>query len=408
MIPQIVQMLIPLDIWGDLYGILSAMMQPLYWAVSGVVVLAHWLFSRFMDPNSGWTWTLAIISLTVVIRSLMIPLFVRQINSSRKMQLVQPKLRALTEKYGHDRERLGQEQMKLYREEGINPMASCMPILVQMPIFLALFRVLDGAAVGTPRGQWLKDNPDLVHSLQNAEIFGAQISGRFWPITEFGAVQILALILIVLMTVVMFVTQLQLMSKNMPPEAMSGPMAQQQKMMLYLFPVIFAVGGVNIPIGVLIYWLTSNVWTMAQQYLLIHNNPAPGTPAFIDWEERMIRRGKDPDAILAKRAGKVKKKQRTTETSATGVVRQGRSTTSGTTPKHASGEARSDTSAAPKAGSKASGSGSKAVAAPTTDPNASGVQRVQRQQPTRQSRAKRKGGGQPRPGANRRTGTPEN
>ncbi len=400
-------MLIPLDIWSDLYGVLSAMMQPLYWAVSGIVVLAHWLFSQFMDPNSGWTWTLAIISLTVVIRSLMIPLFVRQINSSRKMQLVQPKIRALTEKYGHDRERLGQEQMKLYQEEGINPMASCLPILVQMPIFIALFRVLDGAAVGTPRGQWLRDNPDLVSSLQNAEIFGAKISGRFWPMTTFGPEQILALILIILMTAAMFVTQLQLMSKNMPPEAMTGPMAQQQKMMLYLFPVIFAVTGVSIPIGVLIYWLTSNLWTMGQQYLLIHNNPAPGTPAYIDWEERMISKGKDPEAILARRAGKMKKKMRATETSATGVVRQGR------------GPAAADTAVTDKparqaqkpSNGTASDTTKDAVSAstvPAAGTSADGVQRVQRQQPARQSRAKRKNPGQPRPsdGSNRPSTTP--
>lgn len=383
-------MLIPLDIWGDLYGVLSAMMQPLYWVVSGVVVLAHWLFSQFMDPHSGWTWTLAIISLTVLIRGLMIPLFVRQINSSRKMQLVQPKIQELSKKYGHDRERLGQEQMKLYREEGINPMASCLPILVQMPIFIALFRVLDGAAVGTPRGQWLKDNPALVESLQQADIFGAKISGRFWPVTTFGAEQILALVLIVVMTVAMFVQQRQLMSKNMPPEAMNGPMAQQQKMMLYLFPAIFAIGGVNIPIGVLIYWATSTLWAAGQQFLLIHNNPAPGTPAFIDWEERMIKRGRDPQEILAKRASKTKKKVRATETSATGVVRQGRGSATDT--------ASTDTKPArqprtPRGEPKDEPRGEPADPTQETGASEGGVQKVvRRQQPARQSRAKRKGG----------------
>ena len=88
------------------------------------------------------------------------------------------------------------------------------------------------------------------------------------------------------MTATLFVTQLQLMRKNMPPEALTGPFAQQQKMMLYLFPIIFAVGGINFPIGVLIYWLASNLWTMGQQFYVIRRNPAPGTPAYEAWEER--------------------------------------------------------------------------------------------------------------------------
>ena len=86
-------------------GFLNLIMYPIYWAMSGIIVGFHWLYSQLLDPNSGWTWTLSIVSLTVVIRTLMIPLFVRQINSSRAMQLVAPKARALQEKYGSDRER---------------------------------------------------------------------------------------------------------------------------------------------------------------------------------------------------------------------------------------------------------------------------------------------------------------
>jgi YidC/Oxa1 family membrane protein insertase len=379
-----------MDMWSDFLGVLNSAMEPLYWAVSGIMVFAHWMFSQFMDPNSGWTWTLSIIFLTAVIRSLMIPLFVRQINSSRKMQLVGPQMRAIQEKYGHDRELLAQKQMELYREEGINPMASCFPLLIQMPIFIALFTVLSGAANGQPHGAWLRDNPGLLPSLQNAEIFGARISGRFWPITEFGSTQILALILIILMTGVLFITQLQLMSKNMPPEAMEGPMAQQQKIMLYTFPIMFAIGGVSMPIGVLIYWLTSNTWTMGQQYLLIHNNPAPGTPAHLDWEDRMRKKGLDPDVLAAKKAAKRGKgRQPETTTSASGVVRQSR----GSGSKSAAGPSQATTA---KSGPSAAG---KAKGTPQTAPevvesvseSSTAKKQVQRQQPSRQSRATRKG-----------------
>jgi YidC/Oxa1 family membrane protein insertase len=316
-----IALLIPMTLWDDLLGVLNAAMTPLYWAVSGILVGFHSLLSTFMDADSGWTWALSIVLLTVVIRTALIPLFVKQINSSRNMQLLQPKVKALNEKYGHDRERLGQETMKLYKDEGVNPMASCLPLLLQMPIFLALFYVLNSVAGGTALGYFFVTNPALVTSLKQATIFGAPISGRFLPVDTFGATQIVALTLVVLMTVVLFITQLQLMRKNMPPDALTGAMAQQQKMMLYMFPVMYAIGGVSIPIGVLIYWLTTNLWTMGQQYILIHNNPAPGTPAYVDWEERLRAKGLDPDEVAAKRRGA--KRPAPVASDPTTVARQG-------------------------------------------------------------------------------------
>jgi len=321
--------LLPLNVWDSFLGFLNTMMQPIYWAMSGIITGFHWLFSRFMDPHSGWTWALSIIALTVVIRTLMIPLFVRQINSSRKMQLVAPKAKALQEKYGADRERYGQEVMKLYQEEGVNPAASCLPLLVQMPIFIGLFTVLNNASRGIATGYFFEQDPALVDSLQNATLLGASISGTFLPFTTFGATQWVAAFLIIAMTAVLFVTQLQLMRKNMPPEALEGPLAQQQKMMLYMFPVIYLITGVSIPIGVMIYWLASNLWTLGQQWILIHNNPTPNTPAFIDWEERMRAKGKDPAEILSQRAGKIKPRKGAAAASDPGTVAR-----QGTAPRH--------------------------------------------------------------------------
>ena len=134
--------------FDGILGFLDMIMQPIYAAMSGILVGFHWLYSQVLDSESGWTWALAIVSLTVVVRMLMIPLFVKQINSSRSMQLVAPKTRALQEKYGNDRNKLAEEMQKLYREEGVNPAASCLPLLIQMPIFLGLFYVLNGAAHG--------------------------------------------------------------------------------------------------------------------------------------------------------------------------------------------------------------------------------------------------------------------
>ncbi|MFZ1285203.1 MAG: membrane protein insertase YidC [Propionicimonas sp.] len=381
---NLLPLLLPLGLWEDFLGLLNTMMQPLYWAVSGLLVMFHSLLSNVMDPDSGWTWALSIVLLTVMIRTALIPLFVRQINSSRNMQLLSPKLKELNEKYSHDREKLGQETMKLYKDEGVNPMASCFPVLLQMPIFLSLFYVLLSASNGVALGYWFETNPELVSSLQHATIFGAEISARFVPMTSWGAVQTLTLILIILMTGVLFVTQLQLMRKNMPPEALTGQMAQQQKMMLYMFPAMYAIGGINIPIGVLIYWLTTNLWTMVQQYILIHNNPAPGTPAYVDWEERMRAAGKDPDEISAKRRGAKKRTSAASDYDPTKVARQSTTRPTGTAPNAGSPGGTATTTT----GSTASTAGTPAVG----DDSSNGSDRtvVQRQQPKRNARAKRK------------------
>src|ERR1700709_45993 len=121
-------------------------MEPLYYLISVVLVAWHSLLSPVFGANNGVPWLLSIVGLTLVVRAALIPLFVKQIKSSRNMQLIQPKVKELQKKYGHDRERLAQETMTLYRETGTNPFAACLPLLVQMPIFIALFRLLDQAA----------------------------------------------------------------------------------------------------------------------------------------------------------------------------------------------------------------------------------------------------------------------
>jgi YidC/Oxa1 family membrane protein insertase len=260
-------------IFGDIG---SFIMEPLYWAISVVLVGFHKLFSSFLDPAGGAAWALSIIGLTLVIRAALIPLFVKQIKSSRNMQLIQPKVKELQKKYGHDRERLAQETMKLYRESGTNPFASCLPILLQMPIFFALFRLLNAAANDDPKGVLTQNQADQFGA---AEIFGVRISDSFTSANGDVGVMVMAAVLVIAMTATTFLTQRQLMSKNMPADALSGPYAQQQKMLLYVLPLVFAVGGIAFPIGVILYWTTSNLWTMCQQFYVIRNNPAPGTPA---------------------------------------------------------------------------------------------------------------------------------
>ena len=143
---------------------------------------------------------------------------------------------------------------------------------------------------------------DQVESLSNAKIFGARIADTFTGASGDAAdqVRILAAVLVIAMTATTFLTQRQLMTKNMPADALTGQYAQQQKMLLYVLPVVFAVGGIAFPIGVLLYWTTSNLWTMGQQFYVIRRNPAPGTPAARAKEQRDSEKRKrhgvsDPD-----------------------------------------------------------------------------------------------------------------
>ena len=121
-------------------------MKPLYFLISAVLLFWHQIFGDIFGPASGAAWALSIIGLTLVIRAALIPLFVKQIKSQRNLQLLQPKVKELQKKYGHDRELLGKETMKLYKDTGTNPFSSCLPLLVQMPIFIGLFRLLEQAA----------------------------------------------------------------------------------------------------------------------------------------------------------------------------------------------------------------------------------------------------------------------
>jgi YidC/Oxa1 family membrane protein insertase len=191
-----------------------------------------------------------------------------------------------------------QETMGLYKRTGTNPFSSCLPILLQSPVFFALFRVLQALpkiANGTqePIGPMTQE---LASSAEASTVFGAQLSSYFLEASQSPMplnTQIVTVVLIILMSASTFTTQRQLMMKNMPANALDNPFAKQQKILLYLMPLFFAISGINFPIGVLLYWLTTNVWSMCQQFYTIRRMPAPGSPAEKALEERRMKSGKE-------------------------------------------------------------------------------------------------------------------
>ncbi|MFD7309199.1 membrane protein insertase YidC [Promicromonospora sp. NPDC059942] len=270
-----------------------AFLYPIEWVVAWIIYGSHWLFTTLgMASGPGTAWVLSIVALVIVIRVLLIPLFFKQIKASRGMQMIQPELQAVQKKYKGktdpaSRENMTRETMELYRKHGTNPFASCMPILLQSPIFFALFRVLNSLkqiSEGTadPIGPITRD---VAGDIESSTLFGAQLSDVFLQ-TDSMTSRIVVIVLIVAMSVTTFTTQRQLTMKNMPPSALEGPMAQTQKLMLYMLPIVFAISGVNFPVGVLIYWTVTNLWSMGQQYYTIKRMPTPGSVAEKQMKER--------------------------------------------------------------------------------------------------------------------------
>jgi len=224
---------------------------------------------------------------------MLIPLFVKQIKSQRALTALQPHLKAIQTKHKDDRQKQSEEMMKLYKEHKTNPLASCFPILAQAPIFFALFTVLNGIGKNPPQAHGVLTQADVVNAA-HATIFGAPISATFLGSSN-STVKVVTVVLIIFMSVTTFTTQRQLMMKGMPKmDSSNNMMLQQQKIMLYAFPLIFAVSGVNFPIGVLIYWSTTNLWTWGQQFYVIKRNPTPGSPAYTELEAKKARKGGVP------------------------------------------------------------------------------------------------------------------
>jgi YidC/Oxa1 family membrane protein insertase len=242
--------------------------------------------------NEDLQWSVGIIGLVVLIRIILIPLFVKQIKSQRALTALQPHMKAIQKKYKDDRQKQSEEMMKLYKEHKTNPFASCFPILAQAPIFFALFTVLNGISQNKSHG-YLKG--EYLISAQQAHFFGAPLSGTFLGTSD-GGTKLVAILLIAFMSATTFTTQRQLMVKGMPKmDSSNNMMLQQQKIMLYLFPIIFAVTGVNFPIGVLIYWSTTNLWTWGQQFYVIKRNPTPGSPAYEELQRKKASKGLLPN-----------------------------------------------------------------------------------------------------------------
>jgi YidC/Oxa1 family membrane protein insertase len=263
-------------------------LKPFYEAIAWLVVHIHSAITApIFGETNGWSWALAIVLLTVAMRLLLFPLFVKQIRNQRAMQTLQPKMKELQAKYKNDKEKLNQEMMALWREHGTNPLAGCLPLLVQIPIFFALFRVLNSlkpnkgctdVADPTCFSSHYGISVENVSHAAQAKIFNVPIAAAFDSSKETlhllaasaTSTKVLAGVLVVLMAASTFWTQRQMLARSKASGVQqSDQMQQTQKILLYVLPLTFFIFGYRFPIGVLLYWLTTNVWSMGQQHFVI-------------------------------------------------------------------------------------------------------------------------------------------
>jgi len=260
-----------------------SILNPLNDLVAWVIMRLHSVLGGVFGPDSGWAWGLSIAVLVMLIRLCLVPLFVKQVHAQRKMAQHQPQLMELRKKYKNDKQKLQEETMKFYKENGVNPLAGCLPMIPQMIVFFSLFSVLRSIT------NWIPGHTPpygltvpVVKSARAAKIFGVHLGDKLLfahPSPPLHVALIIAATVCVSATTT-FMTVRQsakrgLMQTNMDPD---NPMAASQKYMMYIVP-FFSLTGLYWQYGLVLYWVTTNVWTLGQQFLMFRNWEPPEAAA---------------------------------------------------------------------------------------------------------------------------------
>ena len=414
-----------------------SILNPLFEAVAWVISRIHDALAVPFGAGSGWSWGLSIVLLVCLMRLIMVPLFVKQVKSQRKMQAHMPALQEIRKKYKNDKTRLNEETMKFYKENGINPLGGCLPLVAQLPVFWSLFNVLKAIADWTP-GHTPQYGLSVatVESARHAHVFGVLLSDKFlWAATgESWTVRAVILLSVAVSAATTFLTMRQsakrgMMNQQMPdPDQPGAAMAQSMsKNMMYIAP-FFALTGLYWQYGLVIYWVTTNVWTLGQQHILFRNLPIVGSATAGSATSPAVVRSGPPSksslaaaaarsngsAKTATKAGPATKPAATAKPSTTGA--------NGTAAKPATATANGAAGKAKVPAAKAAASGTPAKSTATAAANsgmvssskpgnggrgllgfgkgkqepepepAAPVTKVVRQQPSRQARSKRSGG----------------
>ena len=274
----------------------DAILHPFAWAISYVWVWIHDLLVLLgMSSGSGMAWVLSIVLLTILVRIAIIPLFLKQIRSSRAMQAIQPEMRKIQEKYKGKKDQVSRQKMMeetqaLQRKHKVSPFASCLPMLVQMPVLFGMYRAIIAvssisAGTYTYRGEATDHLGPLTASVSeeivNSTVFGVPLSHTLRESVSQPSVVAVFVAAIVLMVGLQFFSMRLSFSRNMPDMG-DNPMAQSQRSMMYVMPLMFIFSGAFFQMGVVIYTVTASFWALAQSFWTIKVMPTPGSPAYAD------------------------------------------------------------------------------------------------------------------------------
>lgn len=387
-----------------------SILNPLFDAVAWLIARIHAVLAVPFGASSGWAWGLSIVILVMLMRLIMVPLFIKQVNAQRKMQSHMPQLQELRKRYKNDKQRLNEETMKFYRENGINPLGGCLPLVAQLPLFWALFNVLRGISnwqVGHPAPYGL--STDVVASAKEAHIFGATLADKFlFPVPgEPWSARIVILVFVLVSACTTFLTMRQSARRGMMQQGAvdpDNPAANMQKYMMYIAP-FFALTGLYWQFGLVIYWVTTNIWTLGQQHILFRNLPVVGS-ATVAASTAPASPGGTGGSTKASAAGK-------TSASGSRTTASGKTSASSKTTASGKGDGAAKTAPPKAAAARASANGSATTDSSSSSGSGLGAARgllkfgrgkeepesetaapqtkIVRQQPVRQARSKRSG-----------------
>jgi YidC/Oxa1 family membrane protein insertase len=266
----------------------------IYYPVSAILWFWHQVFGYVLGANNGFAWALSVIFLVFTLRTLLIKPFIGQVRSMRKMQEFSPQIKKLQEKYKGDKTKLAEEMQKLQKEHGVNPLGGCLPVLVQLPVFIGLFHVLRGFQPAYPYN-YVFDRGEIL-SFLDADIFGVRLSdsiaggqaalGHFsLSSAQFNPSAIVVCLPLMIIASVATHFTARVSQQHQSPAAAANPQAAiMGRLTMWLFPLGVLVFGAFFPVAILLYWLANNSWTLTQQYL-VYNKIAKE-----DEEKRVVAR----------------------------------------------------------------------------------------------------------------------
>ncbi len=259
------------------------MLNFIYYPVSFILWVWHKAFGYVFGEASGIAWALAVVFLVFTLRAILYKPFVGQVRSMRKMQEFQPEIAKLRKKYSNDRQKQAEEMQKLQKEHGVNPVAGCLPVLVQVPVFIGLFHVLREFGPILPNGAPRTENYFFdatgVESFNDANLFGAKLGAwvtqgeaalRALPGGGTTVVNMLIVMIPLMIAAGIFthITARHSVARQTAAQGENPQTAIMNKLMLYVFPIGVVVGAPFLPLAVLLYWVSNNLWTLGQQYVV--------------------------------------------------------------------------------------------------------------------------------------------